>query len=525
MNKKTSTTVAVIACLLVGAIPVAVSFRLSQQQSLQAEQERLIAYASDVLFRSERTAQQAYSGIDRLIHAQSGDPCSDSQLRLMAEIDVTSIDIQTMGFVADGKLMCSSFGRYGAGVVMAGNPPVLGTDGASLRTRVQLPFAPGKTFIVVERKGYAAVLDEGTATDVQTEPGNVSLATFSPTNHSYRSVRGPVQQSWIDHEGVDTPTAFIEGGFLVAVVKSKRYATKTLAAMPLTELHQRTGQVTRYLLPFGLAAGAALALLVFLLARRQMAMPAVLRAALRKRELFLLYQPIVDLQSRKTIGAEALVRWRRSDGSMVAPDVFIPIAESSGLIRQVTSQVLEMVTRDAQGLFRAHPDFHIGINLSAADLKSRRTPELLRQLMKDTAAGPRNLLVEATERGLMDAEHVRQIIHDIRALGIEVAIDDFGTGYSSLSYLGTFELDYLKIDKSFVDTLNTGAATSDVALHIIEMAKALKLKMIAEGVETEPQAQLLAARGVQYAQGWLFARPMSMDALKIHLAAPEAPAN
>jgi sensor c-di-GMP phosphodiesterase-like protein len=226
------------------------------------------------------------------------------------------------------------------------------------------------------------------------------------------------------------------------------------------------------------------------------------------------------LQSRRTIGAEALLRWKRSDGSMVPPDVFIPIAESSGLIRQVTSQVLEMVKRDAQGLFQAHPNFHIGINLSAADLKSRRTPELLKQLIKDTAAGPRNLLVEATERGLMDAERVRQVIHEIRALGIEVAVDDFGTGYSSLSYLGTFELDCLKIDKSFVDTLETGVATSDVALHIIEMAKALKLKMIAEGVETEPQAQLLAARGVQYAQGWLFARPMSMDALKNHLAAP-----
>lgn len=181
-----------------------------------------------------------------------------------------------------------------------------------------------------------------------------------------------------------------------------------------------------------------------------------------------------------------------------------------------------MVTRDAQGLFSQYPDFHIGINLSAADLRSDNTPHLLRTLLLDTQAGPHNILVEATERGLMGAALVRQVIHDIRALGGEVAVDDFGTGYSSLSYLGTFELDYLKIDKSFVDTLDTGAATSDVALHIIEMAKALKLKMIAEGVETEPQAHLLAARGVQLAQGWQFARPMRMDALKQHLAAPDA---
>ena len=522
MNNKASTALTVIACVLVGAIPVVASFWLSQQQSLQAEKERLIAYASDVLYRSERTAQQTFTGIDRLIRARAGDPCSDMQISLMAEIDVTSIDIQAMGYIANGDLLCSSFGRYGAGVALTGNPPVFGPDGTSVRTQVELPFALGKTFIVIERAGYAAVLDAGTATDVQTDPSTISLATISPKNRQFRSVRGPVQQSWIDREGPDTPTTFIDGDYLVAVVKSQRFSTKTLASMPVAELHARAGRAALYLLPFGIAAGVALALLAFMLARRQMAMPAILRKALRKRELFLLYQPIVDLQSRKTIGAEALVRWRRSDGTMVPPDVFIPIAESSGLIKQVTHQVLEMVTRDAQGLFQAHPDFHIGINLSAADLKSSKTPELLKQLIKDTAAGPRNLLVEATERGLMDAERVRQVIRDIRALGIEVAVDDFGTGYSSLSYLGTFELDYLKIDKSFVDTLETGAATSDVALHIIEMAKALKLKMIAEGVETEPQAQLLAARGVQYAQGWLFARPMSMEALKTHLAAPAA---
>ena len=141
---------------------------------------------------------------------------------------------------------------------------------------------------------------------------------------------------------------------------------------------------------------------------------------------------------------------------MVPPDVFIPVAEESGLIQQVTAQVLQMVTRDAQGVFSQYPDFHIGINLSAADLRSEETPHLLRKLLLDTQAGPHNILVEATERGLMDAALVRKVIRDIRALGVEVAVDDFGTGYSSLSYLGTFELDYLKIDKSFVDTLGNG---------------------------------------------------------------------
>jgi sensor c-di-GMP phosphodiesterase-like protein len=235
--------------------------------------------------------------------------------------------------------------------------------------------------------------------------------------------------------------------------------------------------------------------------------------------LFLVYQPIVDLATGRWIGAEALARWRTADGELVPPDVFIPVAESEGLIRQVTAKVIAHFGRDAVELFRRHPEFRVSINFSDQDLSDAQSVETLKACIQTLGIAPARIAVEITERALIHADAVRRNIKTLRDAGTRVAIDDFGTGYSGLSYLATLELDALKIDKVFVDTIGTDAVTNSVVSHIIEIAKSMGLKMVAEGVETQAQADYLRARGVECAQGWLYSKAIPMGELLAGLEA------
>jgi sensor c-di-GMP phosphodiesterase-like protein len=261
-----------------------------------------------------------------------------------------------------------------------------------------------------------------------------------------------------------------------------------------------------------LAVGAALGMLLVLawifmilrFSRYQLSLATELRQALADGRIEVEYQPVVELKDGKCVGAEALARWQRENGESVSPDVFIPLAEEVGLIQDVTRAVLKTVVADIKPMVAEFPGLSINVNLAPDDLKNAAFGEELARILGEGRLAPGAIKLEITERALVNNDTARAVIKHIRQLGHQVAVDDFGTGYSSLSYLQSFELDVLKIDKSFVDAIGTEAATSHVIVHVIEMAKSLGLDCVAEGVESAVQQDWLVEHGVAYGQGYLF---------------------
>ena len=521
MNRIFAICLAVIVGAFAVIAPIAASLYISHQESLETEMSGALTLADEILHRTDKTTEQIASALQKLENGKRGDPCSREQVRLMQDIDVSSSYLQAVGYIKDNRLLCSSLGSQGDGMAV-GPVDYTALTGALVRMQVTLAVAPEMKFVIVEKDGYAAIVHRDLPLDVFENRQDVSLATASYSTGRPILTRGAIKKEWLRPLPKGGAVSFFDGDDVVAIRRSQKFDLIAVAAVPVKYVDIRTRNRSMILVPIGIVVGILLATAFYLLAKQQISLPSVLRLALKRNEFFLEYQPLMDLQTRRCVGAEALIRWRRPDGKMISPDLFIPIAEENNLILQITGRVLDLVARDVPALIQAHPEFHIAINLSAADLQSRVIISRLQELMGCTWIRPKNLMVEATERGFINTEIAHDVSREIRGMGIDVAIDDFGTGYSSLSYLTTFNIDYLKIDKSFVDTIGTEAATSTVVLHIIEMAKSLDMQMIAEGVETEMQAAFLRERGVQYAQGWLFSKAVPIHELASFLKTQSA---
>lgn len=241
----------------------------------------------------------------------------------------------------------------------------------------------------------------------------------------------------------------------------------------------------------------------------QLKMQSDLARAVERREFVLYYQPQIDLKERRITGAEALIRWKHSEKGIVSPATFIPLAEASGLIVPIGEWVIGEACKKAADWLRSGMPLSIAVNISAIQFKRGNLVAVVEKALAQTGLPAGYLELELTESTMMhETENTLRTLYRLKEIGVRLSIDDFGTGYSSLAYLKRFDVDKLKIDQSFVRDICSDHEDAVIVKTIIQMAKSLNLKTVAEGVENDDILKILENHGCDEVQGYYFAKPM-----------------
>ena len=485
--------------LTVGSLFVAMNqVEHNESQEMNAQGERF-------LVRLEQLFGQLRESLDDL-EAQPLRGCDDEMIATLQQVSFNYRFVYEAAYM-DTARTCSNRPRQ-EGVSLIRPPDIKGPTYSYWLNTTTEPDE-NRAALMLGRGNFRVATSRGHLTDmVDLSPGSSLLVVL---DHGTRAIPVlGVAQAWPPAEPwpSKSPDALqVTPTRLIYRMPTNTPEYQLVLITPRTGMH--VPPVWWWLLPASLALSACVGILVFLLVRQRQSLDAELQGAMRRGELQVLYQPIFDLDSRNCVGAEALLRWRRPDGTLTSPDLFIPMAENTGQIRQMTDFVLQRLLEQLGQLLRSNPQLYISVNLAACDVMVPRIGQVMARLLSMHRVAARQIAFEVTERGLVDVVVARENLQALRDVGHQVLIDDFGTGYCSLAYLQTLPVDCLKIDKAFIDALGHDAASSGVAPHIIRMAQALQLKVIAEGIEHEAQAVFLSSEGVKFGQGWLFAHALS----------------
>lgn len=437
----------------------------------------------------------------------AGELCENAEMALRQQVTALAF-VRSVNLVRDGELYCSS---------LAG--PYSEKEQREQYTQGRLRLMPGNNVtperaLLVLRKArdrYAALV----AIDGQ-HPHNALLGEQSV------ALQLQVGQHWMRADGQvfdsrpePLPCAHVEN-------VSARYPFSVHAGYPAGEQWRHLGERFTPLLGLLLALGALAGAGTYRLTRGIASPRSELARAIVAKEFVPYYQALARGSDGSWSGVEVLARWQHPEQGLVPPDQFIPLAESSGLVIPMTSHLMTRVREELAAHIDHLPQpFHIGINITSAHCRDLALIAECKAFLEAFPAGSIILVLELTEREVIDFNEVtEQLFAELRKLDVRLAIDDFGTGHSSLAYLRQFQVDYLKIDRSFVSLVGTDALSRHILDNIVDLCGRLELGIVAEGVETAEQADYLRTRGVDYLQGYLYSRPVPLQGLLATLNRP-----
>ncbi len=475
------------------------------QKSVQVEEHRLQTFSHHLGKQVENAIIDARDLLINLNNTASL-PCSPDHLQLMQEAAVARPFIRAIGYWRAADRLC------GAGFIqgLEFTPP----QASRIYDSGVIAWWPGEE---TEIGGVQLFLMRFGEHDVVIDPRLLMRTGPLEGQKAGLWVEGLLMistepQTTLPHPDslapgltVDSANQRILSRFSLGTV----FPIDVVAQQPIIELWHR---YLPALLIAGLVGIVFIALWTFIVlrySRQRLSLAAELHDAIVNDHLKVKYQPIITLASGRCSSAESLARWIRVGGEEVSPDVFIPIVEEAGLCDELAMAMLKNILQEMSVYLRKYPDFKINLNLSAQNLATDTISDFLEEQLQASGVPANAICLEITERALVDTDDARKRITQLRQRGHQIAIDDFGTGYSSLSYLESFELDILKVDKRFVDAIETDGVISNVISHIIDMANSLKLDVVAEGIESDHQADWLLRQQVLLGQGYAFSKPLS----------------
>lgn len=508
-----------ITASLAVLVPTVGAAYWAYRTSLDSLEQRVASMATQLTAHIDDIRQQMMEALRNDAPLPGETPCSPTSMQRMRRSLLRSDVLTDIGYVRNDTLVCSALGQTN---IPLGPPAYKSETGYWTRTHLRLPGAEDRPVVAATDPATGLTVfvhDSNAFTYVRGEQSWQLAVVGHDQSDTALARQGSFDQSWLKHAQSKRSGQSVGDHFIVAWQRSSIGDYTVFAAWPRAQWNREWRRSALLLGSCGFSAGLVLMLALIRVAKANASIRSALRRAVRSKQLSLEYQPVVELASGRWVGAEALLRWRRPNGEAVSPAIFIPIAERNGLMPAIRERLIAQFERDTPALFARHPGFHVALNFSAEDFHpDANLATRLDLARKRIGIAPANLHLEATESIFMDATATSTSIEALRKAGYPVSLDDFGTGFSSLSYLTRIRFDCLKIDKAFVDTIGTGAVTSQIVLHIMEMAKSLGIEMIAEGVETPAQAQYLAAHGVRHAQGWLYSKSLPMRELLGQLA-------
>ena len=495
-----------LGVIIVVLLPVMLALWFAQLRARSETHDQLNTYARISLSKTEQVIRQ----VDLARNAAktfTGSICSPQHRQQMLNIIRGRLYVEDIIYAQDNRFLCSTAVHPDSAWSMS-EPNYRRKPDIAIYYYRDTPFFPGYKMTYMQCGNYVAVINPLSWGEIVTDDPTLAFGVFDTKTNEFFSISENANSAELKPFIRDRDYAFQRDGRFYTIALSEKRPIAIIISSSDSRYFQNFRHQATLTLPLGLICSVII-LLVWARTHQRFNSPKrLLQRALNKQQLRLHYQPIIDIKNNKCVGAEALLRWPGFDGPVMSPAEFIPLAEKEGLIEQVTDYVVEQVFYDLGEFLEQNPELYVSINLSATDFHSSRLIGMISDKAQLFRVRAQQIKIEVTERGFIDVPKTTPVIQAFRQAGYEVAIDDFGTGYSNLHNLYSLNVDILKIDKSFVDTLTTNSTSHLIAEHIIEMAQSLRLKTIAEGVETVEQVNWLLKRGVQFCQGWHFAKAM-----------------